>query len=76
MSIPFQLIKYERAEAHAAGRRTPGGPAEASAFRTIRIANKVEMRRDLEQTFGYSERGLFPDFPGFRDYGKTWKSAT
>lgn len=68
MSIPFQLIKYERAEAFAEGRNIGGAPAKASAF-TLRIQNKAAIRSRLFQMFGYSERSLFPDLPGLAQYG-------
>lgn len=72
MSFPFQLIGYERAEAFAEGKPERGRPPKASAF-TLRVKNKVAVRKELQQVFGYSHRSLFPDFPGFREYGRSWR---
>lgn len=74
MSLPFQLIGYKRAEAYRLGVPTRGRPPKTSAF-TIRIENKKRVRHDLEQVFGYAHRSLFPDMPGFREYGRTWKPS-
>jgi hypothetical protein len=58
---------YEQAVAAYEGRALVGAPPTARAF-TLRVGNKIDLRRDLSQGFGYSARLLFPDFPGFRDY--------
>jgi len=71
MSVPFRLIQYEQAEAAFEGRALPGHPPKARAF-TIRVANKAEVRAELEQTFGFSFRSLFPDFAGLAKYGKSF----
>lgn len=68
MSVPFRLIQYEQAEAAFQGRALPGQPPKARAF-TIRIANKADVRAELEQAFGFSFRSLFPDFSGLATYG-------
>jgi hypothetical protein len=72
MSLPFQLITYGRASSSAVGGRPRGPRPKASAF-TVRIDNKEVIRRDLEQAFGYSPRSLFPDIPGLRRYGKSFR---
>ncbi len=74
MSVPFKLINYDQAVAAAEGRNLAGKPPKARAF-TLRVTDKGELRRGLEQAFGYSYASLFPDFPGLRDYGKSWRSA-
>jgi hypothetical protein len=71
MSIPFQLIGYSRASNQARGIATAGAPALASAF-TIRVTKKTQVRRELEQVFGYSFGSLFPDFPGFARYARSF----
>jgi hypothetical protein len=71
MSVPFQLVKYEQAEAAYRGDKIGGKQPEARGF-TIRITNKPALLRDLEQVFDYDYPALFPDFPGFSDFGLTW----
>lgn len=72
MSVPFKLINYDQAVAASEGRKLVGKPPKARAF-TLRISNKADLRLGLEQAFGYSYSSLFPDFPGLRDYGKSWR---
>jgi len=72
MSVPFKLINYDQAVAASEGRNLVGKPPKARAF-TLRISNKADLRRGLEQAFGYSYSSLFPDFAGLRDYGKSWR---
>jgi hypothetical protein len=71
MSVPFQLINYRQAEAAYRGESISGKQPEARGF-TLRVRNKRELLRELEQGFGYSYRSLFPDFPGFSDHGQKW----
>jgi hypothetical protein len=72
MSVPFRLIGYDQAVAAFEGRNLPGQPPKARAF-TLRISRKADLRRGLEQAFGYSYPSLFPDLPGYRDYGRSWR---
>jgi len=70
MSVPLVLIGYSQAEAAHAGRRLAGNPPKARAF-TLRIAgDKEELRNDLDRMLGLRHRSLFPDFPGFAQYGE------
>lgn len=72
MSVPFRLIKYEQAVAAFRGTVYPGHPPKARAF-TLKIANKPGLRAELEQSFGYSHRSLFPDFAGLASYGRAFR---
>lgn len=47
-----------------------GGP-QGDAMYTIRIAAHAvsDIRRQLQRLFGYEPLALFPDFPGFADFG-------
>jgi hypothetical protein len=47
-------------------------PAYPLAF-TIRVdaSSKANVRRDLEQGFGYTHRMMFPDYPGFAQLGRS-----
>ena len=74
MSMPFRLIKYDQAVAAAEGRNLVGKPPKARAF-TLRVRAKQVLKQQLEQGFGYSHDSLFPDFPGFADYGRSFKAA-
>lgn len=71
MSVPLTLVMYQQAEAAAANRRLAGQPARARSF-TLRIGQKDRVRNELKQTFGYSHRSLFPDFPGLAAYGSSF----
>ncbi len=71
MSVPFRLINYEQAVSAAAGTTLAGAPPKARAF-TLRVKSKEATRASLEQAFGYTHRSLFPDFPGFSDFGQTF----
>jgi hypothetical protein len=72
MSVPFLLINYEQAVAAFEGRNLAGAPPQARAF-TLQIGNKVALRSELTQGFGYSHSSLFPDFPGLAQYGTAWR---
>jgi hypothetical protein len=72
MSIPFRLITYDRAIAAFERRQLPGPAPKARAF-TLKVANKTELRAELQQAFGYSYRSLFPDLPAFERYGRSWR---
>jgi FRG domain-containing protein len=72
MSVPFQLITYEQAKAAYAGKRTGGNQPQVAAF-TLRVANKEEVRSDLERTFGLSSSVLFPDVPGLATFGTSFR---
>lgn len=74
MSMPFRLIKYDQAVAAAEGRNLVGKPPKARAF-TLRVRAKQVLKQQLEQGFGYSHDSLFPDFPVFADYGRSFKAA-
>ncbi len=71
MSVPFQLISYKQAVAAFVGQGLPGQPPKARAF-TLRIGQKQTLRDELQRGFGYSHRSLFPDFPGFAEYGTSF----
>lgn len=68
LSVPVSFINYAQAEAALKGRRARGKQPTARAF-TIRVGNCARIRRDLERTFEYSYRTLFPDFNAFARYG-------
>ena len=70
MSVPFVLISYVQATSSAAGIRPQGQPPRSAAF-TLRIQNRLEIRKQLSSTFGLSARSLFPDLPGFARYART-----
>jgi hypothetical protein len=72
MSIPFRLIRYDRAIAADEERVVPGPAPRAGAF-TLKVGNKDGLRSELEQAFGYSYRSLFPDLPAFEQYGRSWR---
>lgn len=36
------------------------------------MTNKPLVRSQLEQAFGFSNRSLFPDFPGYADHGTSF----
>jgi hypothetical protein len=72
MSVPLVLIGYSQAEAAYSGTRLKGNPPKARAF-TLRISgDKEELRNDLDRMFGLRHRSLFPDLPGFAQYGETF----
>jgi hypothetical protein len=71
MSLPFSLISYQQAAAQLKQRRLAGRTPQVRAF-TLRITNKGTMRSDLERAFGYSRRSLFPDLPGFAEFGESF----
>jgi hypothetical protein len=72
MSLPFQLVRYARAEAAARGVRVAAKPDEVRAF-TLRVRRKSRLRADLENALGYAHRTLFPDLTGFEQYGRSWR---
>ena len=72
MSVPFRLIGYDQAIAAHEGRALRGAPPQARAF-TLRVQNKETFRAELEQGFSHSHRSLFPDFPGFAQYGTSFR---
>jgi hypothetical protein len=72
MSVPFVLINYLQAVAAKSGAPMRGKPPDISAF-TIRVRNTARIRRMLEQTLSLSARSLFPDVPGFQQYGSAWR---
>jgi hypothetical protein len=74
MSVPFRLINFQQAVAAASGDRLIGHEPKADAF-TLRITNKDVVRTALERAFGYSYRSLFPDFPGFASFGRSFKAG-
>lgn len=68
-SLPLRLHK---ADPQAGGVGTGGAPAYT--FR-IKAAAKAEIRRRLETLFGYSHRTIYPDLPGFAEFGTTLPKA-
>jgi hypothetical protein len=72
MSVPFQLIGYEAAQAAFEGRKRAGTQPTVRAF-TLRVHNKAEIRDEVERAFDLSHRALFPDFPGMAEYGKSFQ---
>ena len=72
MSLPFVLINYQQAVAAYNNEWFPGAQPLARSF-TLRIRQKPELRRDIEQAFGYSHWSLFPDFPGIAGYGRSFR---
>lgn len=72
MSVPFQLIHYDQAEAAFNDESLPGHPPKVRAF-TLRIKDKLAIREELERSFALSHRTLFPDFPGMADYGRSFR---
>lgn len=73
MSVPVVLINYTQAEAAFNNKPLAGAPPKARAF-TLRItADKAELRAELDRMLGHRHRSLFPDFPGFAEYGESFK---
>lgn len=72
MSVPFQLISYQQAEAAYEGKSLAGNPPKVRAF-TLRVDGKVEIRDELERAFDLSHGTLFPDFPGMATYGRSFR---
>lgn len=72
MSVPFALIQYEQAVAAYEARALRGPRPGAPAFALL-ISNKQQLRTELEQSFSYSFRSLFPDFSGMATYGKSFR---
>jgi hypothetical protein len=72
MSLPFSLISYRQAVAARQNRQLAGRPPEVRAF-TLLISGKPTLRADLENAFGYSRQSLFPDLPGFAEYGQSFR---
>ena len=73
MSLPFALSNLGPASALRA--RAPDSAQPGSAFSTgftIRIRHKVGIREVLERLFGYTERSLYPDLAGMRDFGRSF----
>lgn len=70
MSLPFQLINFEQAQAADRGQRLPGRVPKTKAF-TLRVRNKEKIRTELERGFAYSHASIYPDFPGFALFAKT-----
>jgi hypothetical protein len=71
MSVPFRLISYKQAVSAAEGKPFRGGQPTARSF-TLRVTNKPLVRKELEQAFALSHSSLFPDFPGFAQYGRSF----
>jgi hypothetical protein len=72
MSVSFQLISYQQAEAAYSGESLAGNPPKARAF-TLLIEDKQVIREELERTFDLSHKTLFPDFPGMAAYGRSFR---
>jgi hypothetical protein len=72
MSIPFQLISYEQANAAYANVALVGQPPRRVRAFTLRISNRLDIRVGLAQGFGYSRRSLFPDLAGFALYATSF----
>lgn len=72
MSVPLALVNYEQAVRAYEGSRWVGQPPKARAF-TLRVGKKGQLRREIEQAFGYSYSSLFPDFAGFATYGRSFR---
>lgn len=70
MSVPFRLISYDQAVAAFNGQALVGHAPRARAF-TLRIQNKPQLRTELDRAFSYSHSSLFPDFAGFKAYGRS-----
>jgi hypothetical protein len=73
MSVPFVLINYNQAEAAYNGEALPGQPPKARAFTLRTTADKSELRADLDRMLGHRHQSLFPDFPGFAKYGRSFE---
>jgi FRG domain len=69
MSVPVVLINYEQAEAAYAGTTLVGQPPKARTFTLRVVADKERIRAELDRMLGHRHCSLFPDFPGFAQYG-------
>lgn len=69
VSVPIRMNNPQYITERSLRGRQPGYPL---AF-TLRVppSAKAALRRDLERGFGYSHAMLYPDFPGFADFGRT-----
>jgi hypothetical protein len=63
ISLPLRLHK---AEPEAGG--VPAGGQPAYTYR-IKAPAKAEIRARLGQVFGYTHRTIYPDYPGFAEFG-------
>jgi hypothetical protein len=73
MSVPVVLINYDQAEAAYAGINLAGQPPKARTF-TLRIkVDKEQLRAELDRMLGHRHQSLFPDFPGFADFGESFR---
>lgn len=63
LSLPLRLHK---AEPEAGGVSTGGQPAYT--YR-INAGAKAEIRARLTKVFGYAHRTMYPDYPGFAEFG-------
>jgi hypothetical protein len=68
-SLPLRLHK---ADPRAGG--VPAGGAPAYTFRIAAVAKPV-IRARLEALFGYTHRTIYPDLPGFAQFGTLLPSA-
>lgn len=72
MSVPLVVINYNQAEAAFNGQPLAGAPPKARAF-TLRVtADKAALRAELDRMLGHRHGSLFPDFPGFAQYGESF----
>lgn len=69
VSVPIRFNNPVYITQQTARGRVPGYPL---AF-TLRIpaAAKPVLRRDLERGFGYTHAMMYPDYPGFKDFGRS-----
>jgi hypothetical protein len=73
MSVPLVVINYAQAEAAFNHQPIAGTPPKARAF-TLRIAaSKPDIRAELDRMLGHRHLSLFPDFPGFEQYGQSFR---
>ncbi len=72
MSVPVVLIGYEQAEAAYAGTTLAVQPPKARTF-TLRVAvDKEQARAELDRMLGHRHQSLFPDYPGFAQFGRSF----
>jgi hypothetical protein len=73
MSVPLVVINYNQAVAAFNNEPLAGAPPKARAFTLRIVADKHELLDELARMLGHGHRSLFPDFPGFAQYGSTFR---
>jgi len=73
MSVPLVVINYNQAKAAFNGDAPRGAPPKARAFTLRVIADKAELRAELDRMLGHQHRTLFPDYAGLAEFGQSFE---